>query len=199
MITYQGDIKGLQLLPNHKQPPSGVRLAKVSGGYGLLIVAIVCVLALGGAYWYFFNTAQEALDNIQAIDAELVSIQKGRDKITETKLLNLQKQLTTIGALLSNHILWSGELKKVNQLIQPRVVFQSVSADVTNRTYQFAANADSYTTVARQVAAFYGSPDITDVVLSSVTSRTNGGVDFTMTLTFRPGVLSAEVQPKTKP
>ena len=178
-----GDIGGLQLLPSQKKRFS---LGNFSGSNKLLGVG--CALALLGIIFFvvFAILLGSTKKSIAVRDEEIMQIYATRDKKQETQILDFQKQLTTLRSLLGSHIVWSDGLQRVQALIQPRVAFTSFAADATARTYRFRAVADSYATVAKQIAAFYGYPGISNVALPQVGISTNGLIEFTVELAFQP-------------
>lgn len=144
------------------------------------------MLLLGIAYSIVMYLKNEALSAVADVDKEIALIYKSRDKAEEEKLLNLNKQLTTTKSLLQAHTAWSVGFNDIQTKIEPRVRFMSLSVDAAKKSYDFHAVADSYTTVARQVAAFYRTDSISDIKLDKVAITGNGSVEFNMQLTFLP-------------
>lgn len=176
------DAGGLQLLPNDKKHFE----VSLSGKSGFLIVAIVILLLIGGAYMILSSMITSAEEEVAGIDSQILAIYKKRNKTEEEKLLNFEKQLTTMRNLLTAHTTWSLGFRGVQSLIQPRVTFESFNADARSKKYTFHAISDSYTTVAKQVAAFYATDMFSDIKLNKVSEGGNGQVDFTMDLQFKP-------------
>ena len=161
----------LQLLPSQNKKLYGLHF---SGHHKLLTIAVVCFLLLGAGYGgmiLFEHTTKNAID---ALDAQIVPIYEHRDKAVESKLMNFQKQLAMTRSLLAAHIFWLTEIKNVQELIEPQVTFGSLTADAKRRSYQFHATADSYATVAKQVASFYKSPVIDNLTISQISAGPAG-------------------------
>lgn len=177
------DVGGLQLLPSQKRR---FGFGSLTGKSMLLFVAIALVAVVVIGYLMVRSMTSSTMASIAGVDAKIVAIHASRKKDQEEVISNLSKQLATTRTLLQAHIQWSKELELVQKLIEPRVRFTSLQADPKKRTYQFHATADSYATVARQVAAFYGNPSISDVSLTSVHGAGNGVVEFTMQITLIP-------------
>lgn len=179
------DIGGVQLLPTQKRR---FGVAGVSGGNDFLVFACAFIAALIITFIFLSYRTSKTMKSIISVDTELQTIQTVRDKPTENKLLDLQRQLATTNTLLTDHLRWSMALSKLNQIIQPDVVLETLSGDAGSKTLRFSAEADAYDAVAKQVAAFYQDKDFTEVKLNQVQTKTNGGVTFSMDLTFDPAL-----------
>ncbi len=174
------DQNGLQLLPETRRKieikiPGENRLIYM----GITVLVLMLVL-VGGLYYY--KTTQEA--NKTDLDAQIVKLEKSRDKKVESNLLTLSKQLSLISGLLNSHVLWSKALSKVEGLLQPQVQFETFSATVADNRFEFKALATNYTIVARQIAAFVSDDSITDIALNNVHVLTTGKLEFSVRLMF---------------
>ncbi len=174
-----GDLGGLQLLPSQKRSYAALR---VQGKSRLLLIAFMLLLVLGVAYVVMLVVANQVQSNVAATEQNILAIYKKRNKTDEEKLLNFQKQLGTTRTLLQAHTIWSAGFIGIQKLIEPRMKFLSFQADTDKHSYSFHAVADSYTTVAKQIAALYGSALVQDVRVSAISAVANGQVDVTMEL-----------------
>ncbi len=174
------DQNGLQLLPETRRKIE----VKIPGENRLIYtgtaVLILMLVLTGGLYFYRSNLE----DTKTGLDAQIVNLEKERDKKVETNLLTLSKQLTLISTLLDSHIVWSKALSKVENLLQPQVQFLSFSAAVIDNRFEFKALATNYTVVARQIAAFVSDDSIKDVALTNVHVLTTGKLEFGIKLEF---------------
>ena len=177
------DAGGLQLLPSQKKH---FGFSFLSGKSILFPVALAFVIVIAIGYMIVRSMISSTMTSLGGFDAKIVAVHADRKKDQEETITNLNKQLSTARTLLKAHVQWSKELQLVQKLIQPRVKFTSLEADPRKRTYRFNARADSYATVARQIAAFYASPAISDVSLSGVKNSGVGAVEFTMQITLTP-------------
>ncbi|MEK7616162.1 MAG: hypothetical protein AAB420_03075 [Patescibacteria group bacterium] len=173
----------LQLLPTRKK---GFRLGSFLGENTSLSIALVVFVVLVVVWGVLQLMTNKTISSIERIDDQLADIHARRDKNQEEKLLNFERQVHATETLLSSHTVWVNGLREVQKLIEPRVTFLSLSADATKRTYVFHAVADSYSTVAKQIASFYRSDVMSDVTLDKVGLAGNGRVEFTMKLVFQP-------------
>lgn len=174
------DQNGLQLLPETRRRidiniPGENRLI-----YAGTAVLVLVLIASGGLYLYK-NSLE---DKIVGLDAEIVNLEKQRDKKVEQNLLTLNKQLSLISTLLDSHITWSKALGKIENLLQPQVQFLSFAAAVTDNRFEFKALASNYTVVAKQIAAFVSDDSIKDVELNNVHVLTTGQLELSIKLEF---------------
>lgn len=172
----------LQLLPSQKRHFS---FGGFSGKSLLFLVSLALIMLAGIGYGVVLYSIGTTMDSIHDVDDQIAEAYRTRDKSQEEKLLNLAKQLGTTRVLLASHIRWSRDFSAVQALIEPRVTFSTLETDTAKRTYSFHAVADSYATVAHQIAAFYRSEAITDVTLTKVGSVGTGGIEFLMQLTLK--------------
>ncbi|MBI2062096.1 MAG: hypothetical protein HYT64_00130 [Candidatus Yanofskybacteria bacterium] len=174
------DQNGLQLLPETRRKIE----VKIPGENRLIYlgitVLILMIILTSGLYFY-----QSSLENKKTdLDAQIASLEKERDKKTETNLLTLNKQLSLISTLLDSHIVWSKALSKVENLLQPQVQFLSFSAAVSDNRFEFKALANNYTVVAKQIAAFVSDDSIKDIALNNVHILTSGKLEFSVKIEF---------------
>jgi len=175
------DAGGLQLLPETRKKIE----VRVPGQNRPVILGLIFVILILGFYFGLKLYNSSLLSSITQIDTQLSALEKSRDKGVEQKLLNLKGQLSIVGPLIDSHLFWSQGLSKIQSLVQSQVQFKSINADSVASKVVFQATAANYTTVAKQIAAFYMDDSITDIILSKAAS-TPTGVDFTMQLSFDP-------------
>ncbi|OGN01001.1 MAG: hypothetical protein A3I26_02460 [Candidatus Yanofskybacteria bacterium RIFCSPLOWO2_02_FULL_43_10] len=174
------DQNGLQLLPETRRKIE----VKVPGEnrfiYAGTAVLVLMLVLTGGLY--FYKGMLE--DTKTGLDAQIINLEKERDKKIEANLLTLSKQLSLISTLLDSHIVWSKALSKIENSLQPQVQFLSFSAAVSDNRFEFKALANNYTVVARQIAALVSDDSIKDIALNNVHVLTNGKLEFSIKLEF---------------
>ena len=176
------DIGGLQLLPNQKRSFS---LSAFTGGSRLFVVSLLALILLGVGYGVLKIYTSRVVASIEGIDADMDTIYRGRDKAQEEKLSNFEEQIGTTKKLLATHLVLVERMHVLEDLVQPQVMFTSLAADVIKRTYLVHATTTSYSSVAKQIAAFYKSDTVKNVTLKNVQAGTSGRVEFTMELTLK--------------
>ncbi len=169
---------GLQLLPETRKKievkiPGQNRLTTFS------FIFLALILALYGGLMLYQGMLSSDLDEIER---QLVDIEKGRDKKEEKKMLDLHNTLSIIRPLLESHVVWSEGLTRIQNLVNPQVQFDSLSAKIDREEYIFKAYAPNYAVIAKQIAAFYTDPAIVDINLGKVTSLPAGKLEFNMLL-----------------
>ncbi len=174
------DIGGLQLLPETRKKID----ISLPGQNRSLILGFIVLAVVAGIYFGLLAYNQSLSSKLSSIDGQLADLEKSRDKQLESRLLDLNKQLAVVNPLISSHIFWSEALAKIQSLVEPQLQFKSIDADVLSKKIVITALADSYTTVARQIASFYTVDSITDVVLNTVKSQPSGKVELSMQLFF---------------
>lgn len=169
---------GLQFLPAEHRRFS-VRFEDISGWF---LVSVFFLLALAGVYFYIIRQTNSVKTEIAEIDSKLMVIQRSRDDATETHLLEVSRQLTSSRNLMKDHIYWSSAIRAIQATIQPRVKLTSMSLETDGKRFSFRAAGDSYTTVAKQIAALYASDIVKDLSLTTVQQTTDGTVEFTVNI-----------------
>ncbi len=176
------DAGGLQLLPQTRK-----KIALSSEGYSKLVLFGVAILVLDAAVYFGLLVYQRSLSAALAtIDSQLAGLEQSRDTKREQQLLVFQQQLSQVSPLLTGHVVWSEALTHLEHLVQPKVQFISLVADANRKNFIIKGVADSYTTVARQVAVLSKDPGILDVSVSRISGSANGSVDFDMQVVFDP-------------
>lgn len=149
-----------------------------------LVMSFLFLLLILAVYFLTYSYRVSLFDQANNFDKQFNDLERSRDKTLEQSLLTFNQQLSSVRPLLNNHIVWSLALQRLQRLIIPTVQFQSLGGDFNKKSFSFRAIADSYTTVARQISAFYNEPMITDIALNKVSNFVNGRVEFDMQLSI---------------
>ncbi len=174
------DSGGLQLLPQTRKK---IEL-HIPGQNKMLVLSLVVIFFVLAVYAGSYAYRQSLFAQAQTIDDQLASLEKQRDKEKEKRFIDFQKQLNVVGPLLAAHVNWSEALGKIQRLMEPKVQVNSLHAEVLKQVVSIEGFADSYSTVAKQVAALYNEPAITDIVLNKISSISTGKIKFDMVLKF---------------
>lgn len=127
---------------------------------------------------------------IAKLDGQLDQTEAQRNKTQEQTLLDAQQQSRTMKTVLSSKAYWTQALTAMEQMMQSSVTLTTLDASATKGTIGFSATADTYTSVAKQLAAFAAGTGINDVSVSSVKSS-QGRIEFQGVLTIDPKLLKA--------
>jgi Tfp pilus assembly protein PilN len=174
------DAGGLQLLPETRKKIE----ISVPGQNRSLVFAFVFLLLIVALYFGLMAYKQGVLTSIAGVDSQLQDLEKSRDKAKESQLIDLSQQLAVINPLINGHLIWSAAMAKLQNLILPQVQIVTFNADSLGRKVSIKGLAANYTTVAKQIAAFYALDSVTDIILNKVSSQPTGLVEFTMQLTI---------------
>lgn len=182
----------IQLLPQTRKKVE----IKIPGQNKLLFFALGFLVLLGGFYSglaYYKNLLDEKLS---LAEQGLVDLEKSRNKENEDKILALQDRLRIIRPMISSHIFWSAGLAKLQNLTSPQVQIDSLSVNLDKKEFNFKAFTPNYTTLAKQISAFYADDLITDVTLGKVISLPTGKLEFNMQINFDVNKLLKKNLPK---
>lgn len=176
------DRGGIQLLPETRKRIE----VKVPGENRWLSVGIISALIAAGAYIgmnFYTQSLQTQLDDL---DAELVLVEKSRDKKMEAELVSLGKQANLMSKLLANHVFMTKALGQIEKLMHGELQLKNFSASAPKEQIGFNATARSYTTIARQIASFTADDSIKDLTLGNIRSMNTGNFEFGMEFKFDP-------------
>lgn len=179
------DMGGLQLLPETRKRIDIVAPGEnktLTMGVVILVITIISILA-----FYFYKNSLE--NRLADLDSEIVALEQQRNKQTEQSIITLNKQISLLSNLLTNHVAWSLVFSKIESLLQSQIRFESVTTSLAENKVDIKAVAANYTTIARQIAAFVSDKSIENVDLNKVSTRTNGQLEFNMRLIFNKDAL----------
>lgn len=185
----------VQLLPEHRKKidvhiPGENRYVV----FGCILTGLV-IAAYIGAFIYKNSLVASA----QTLDRQIADVEAHRDRSTEDKLILLDKRLQLVTSLLNGHLLWSEAFTRIQALIEPEVQLKNFSANVNDKKFTFKGEASSFPVVAKQIASFLASKELTDVALDKVVALPTGRLEFNMTLRFNPTVFLRKPQASPSP
>ncbi len=176
------DQGGLQLLPENRKRIS----VKIPGENRMIYVGIgliSMILLISGGLWLYSSSLS---NKISSQDEQLAALEKQRDKKTEQNLIILSKQIEITNQILKNHTYWSAGFSKIESALQNNIQFKSFSAILSEKSMSIRAFSDSYTTIAKQLAAFVADDSIKDITLDGVSTLSSGKLDFNAKIKFDP-------------
>ncbi|TSC91793.1 MAG: hypothetical protein CEN90_257 [Parcubacteria group bacterium Licking1014_17] len=168
------DNGGLQILPQTRRKIE----VEIPGQTRNLVIGFVVLFIVAAGYFVLLNYRANLFGRVDELNAKIGDIDKNRDKNKEARLVVVGKQLSNVSKLLDAHISWSQGLEKFSKLLLPQVILGSVDVNSDQKSINFSASADSFVTVARQMAAFYGDSSVKDVVINGVSAQSGGRVEF---------------------
>lgn len=177
-MPYKG---GVQLLPETQRRPT---LRSYTSGnsmfYGAVVIGIATIVigAILGSY------KANLKDQISEIDGKMDVAEQDRNPDQEKQIIAAAKQSSIMQQLLSSKLYWTQAFKRMEQLTQSTITFTSLQADVARSRITFNATADSYASVARQIAAFVAATGIEDIEVGTIKTTLQGKVEFSGVLTI---------------
>lgn len=171
-MPYKG---GVQLLPETQRRPT---LASYTSGNSYFYtgaaigIAVIVIGAIFGSYKANLN------DRLAMLDGQLQATEDSRNKEQETILLNVAKQSRVMKSLLAGKLYWSQALDYIAQMTRSQIRFLSLDADASKETISFRATADTYASVARQLAAFVDGKGVDDILIKSMQTTPQGAIEF---------------------
>lgn len=172
------DSGGLQLLSDTRKRidiniPGKNRATFVAVGF----VVLILLLYLGLLIY------QKSIErSAKVVDQDITNLDSSRDKQGEQKLLDFKKQAAGIAPILDSRFISSKALTRLQKLAEPRVQFSTLNADLNKSQFSITGVADSYASVAKQVASFYKDPNIGNILVNKLGSLPTGKIEFTMTI-----------------
>ena len=179
------DTTSIQLLPEAR---TDVTITVPGANRWFLIGALFLILSLaiyGGLYFYASGFA----DKINAIDTEFKSLDSSRNKVNEAQLLVLKGQLSTVGQVLDNHIVWTNLLAKVQNKTSPQIQYKSLAIQFNERTLNIEAEAANFTVIAKQISSYYAEDSVENVNLAESGILNNGHIGFRLQVVVKPNQL----------
>ena len=174
------DWAGLQLLPETRKKID----VKIPGENRVIYIGVCLLVMVLGLYLYFNSQVQTLEQRLAEIEEQVTSIEEGRDKKKEEKLVDLKKQTALLSKMLSDHIFWSQAWTKLEGLIIPQLQVKSLALSSGKEEIAFAARATSYSAIAKQLATLTNDPAIKDVSISGIRLSPIGGADFDIKLSI---------------
>lgn len=152
-------------------------------------ILLITVLLAGGVYGY----ERYLLGKKTAAAAELSVQEQNIDQEGVREFIRLRDRLSAGTKLLSEHVTLSTFFTKLEKITLQNVRFTTLTVTVgADRTaeVQMAGEAKSFNALAAQSTAFSSDPSIRRAIFSGVSQNTDGTVDFSVTATLAPDVLT---------
>lgn len=150
--------------------------------FGIFILAA----ALSGGLFLYNRVFNE---QIKVAEEDLESRRSEFSDTTVNQLISLDKRLSSIRILISQHIFPSNVLALIEKTTHPRVSFSAFLYSADSRKIDLRGEAASYSILARQIGLFESSPNIDRVEFGGLSLGERGLVNFKMSIIFKPEFL----------
>lgn len=165
--------------------------------YFAIFLGAIILVASATLGSYKANLSKE----IESLTGKMNTRDKTRNKEQEKELVAAAKQSKVLQQVLANKIYWTQAFDRIEKIMQSSVILTGLDANFEKGTITFKATADSYASVARQLASFAAASGISDVAVERMESTQTGGVEFTgiITLDTKAVLLKAGAKASPKP
>lgn len=164
--------------------------------FGLAFLVLVAIIFAGLKLYSGILT-----NNLKDLNTKALALEEKRDRVFEKELLILDQRFLSASGLISNHIVWSNALAKIQNLTPPQVRIEIFSADTQKSKIDLKGFASSYTVIAQFIASLLSEEAITDIELNKVNSLSIGLLEFDMKIVFNKNkfLLQKESSIEVKP
>ncbi len=176
--------------------PGAMNMGPKRGPINLLslISTVIFIVIIAGAIAVFFY--QNYLNGAIASDKQSLNLTQGEfDPATINQIIRLDSRLNMGSTLLSGHVAVSNLFTALENLTLQTVRFKDfnfITGDQSSITLTMSGEAQSFSDVALQSAAFNSSPYFKNLVTSDLSVEQSGLVAFDMTMTVDPSLVGYE-------
>jgi hypothetical protein len=192
-MPYKG---GVQLLPESERRPTLRSYTSGNKYFYIAVVVAVIVLVISailGGYKRSLN------DQIDVAIAGLATEEKARNTTQEKELIAAAKQSKIMKELLEGKLYWTIALTRIEQMMQSSVQLVSIQANLGKGTIVFSAVTDSFSAVAKQLAAFSATTGISDFTIGKIEQMATGEIKFSGDLIIDKKTMFTKAKPSSSP
>ncbi len=126
-------------------------------------------------------------DQSVVIDGQLETLAKKINEADQEKFIGFYSQMVNLRTALDKHIFSSNVFRVLEKNVIAPVFFKDMSFDAENGVASLQGFADSFDSLAQQMAVFEKAPEITKVLLENVGLQAGegGGITFAMKITLK--------------
>lgn len=159
--------------------------------YAAVVIGAVILVASATLSSYKASLVKD----IEQLDGQMSVSEKTRNKTQERKLVAAAKQAKIMKQLLGSKLYWSQALGHIEEMLQSSVSLLTIDGDATKGVVAFKATADSYASVAKQLAAFVAATGVKDIAIGAITAGADGRVQFSGELSIDTSALLLKATP----
>lgn len=151
----------------------------------LLVIVLVVYFAMILVYEPYLN------NQISTVNNKIETLSQSISSQDQANLLAFYSQVSNLQSLLTNHIIFTQFLSWLEQNTEANVSYTSFAYN-SGDEITLTATAPSQSDVTEQIAIFQASPEVQNVVISSVgAANAGGGFQFSVTLLMNPSIFVA--------
>ena len=151
-----------------------------------LIICMVLLLVLFTSYFYFNESSKEISQDIQ--NKERALIKTSSERLLEKELFAYESKINTFGRLLSVHQKTLNVFSFLEQVSHPKVWFNKFDFNSSSKTVNVSGEAKDFIALGQQLLTLKEAELLKKVNLSGISISKEGGVDFSLQLTFKPQI-----------
>ena len=184
----------------YKQDPnekfSKENLSSIGWPWHLLITVLVVFGFVGILYLgLVFGYKPLLKSEIKSLDEQMEELKKTITAEEEKDFVNFYSQVINTQSLLGKHSIGSKVLPLLERTTNQRMFFKSISLTIPERKIVLEGVADSYETIASQLANYEATPEVERVGITAMqSSSTDGKVYFTASMLVAPSLFRDIVQ-----
>ena len=163
------------------------KIKKFSWPVILLTICLILLLGLAGTYYYLYDSSKKLSQEIQ--EKEKALIETDSERTLKEELLSIEGKINTFSKLLSRHKKPLNIFNFIEETCHPDVWFSGFNFDSTKAIVIVSGQAKSFVVLGQQLIILKEVENLKDINLSGISIGEEGGVDFTLQLTFEPQIL----------
>lgn len=157
----------------------------------LLAVDIIVLLALGGTYFYFYQSSEKTESQIKEVEEKLVRTPEERSM--EDNLAKISQRISNFKKVLKGHEKTSQLFPFLEGISHPNVWFTDFDFQSEKNLISLKGKASSFSVVGEQIEVLKNNDLVKEIKLEQLSMGEEGErgaeVSFALRLTFKPEVL----------
>ncbi len=157
----------------------------------LLVVDIIMLLALGGTYFYFYQSSEKTETQIKEVEEKLVKTPE--EKSMEDNLAKISQRVSNFKKVLRSHEKTSQLFPFLEGISHPNVWFTDFDFQSEKDLISLKGKASSFSVVGEQIEVLKNNDLVKEIKLEQLSMGEEGEgqaeVSFALRLTFEPEVL----------
>ncbi len=158
------------------------------GGNLALAVGILAAVIVGGAAGVLSFFDARLKQDIEAVNAEVASLDQGRKHVEEARLLAFDTQLKTLKKLLDQHVRPANVFTVLEETTLPETVLKAFTWSNDGRVTVSGETAN-HSTLGKQLVVYGQDSRIASAELTGFSPNQEGAFGFTVVLSLKPDVV----------
>lgn len=169
-----------------KPKTKAVRISLGDAFYYLVIFALFASFLGYFACDYFQKKSQTQLE---VLKTTIFERQSKKINLLEEKVLGAKEKIETFANLFDSYQKSTRLFELIGLVCHPQIFFFETRVEVENAKVILWGHADSFKSVREQILILENEPKIESLNLSQIKIAEEGGIDFEVSLSFKPEIL----------